>query len=245
MTAPTPSGRCSSRPSSCGTTGGCCASSRTPTGGRTRPRCSGTWSTPRSPGSHGRRGPSGGTCCVPLRASGCSRRWARPAAAARGDRAPSRGPPCRSRGHGRASPRGRRGDRPGDARSGRARAAPGDRPDGDDVDLLARGGRSHAPRGAARGPRDGGARRRRRGGRARPVARVRQQLRRLPRRAVGRGVAVYAGVLAGRRTCRVGPERWTLRGATLGAMSLTLGAFVAATSADAASFGCPGGPVSR
>ncbi|WP_175008746.1 hypothetical protein [Cellulosimicrobium sp. TH-20] len=53
------------------------------------------------------------------------------------------------------------------------------------------------------------------------------------------GVAVYAGVLAGRRTCRVGPERWTLRGATLGAMSLTLGAFVAATSADAASFGVP------
>ncbi|WP_400111425.1 hypothetical protein [Cellulosimicrobium funkei] len=53
------------------------------------------------------------------------------------------------------------------------------------------------------------------------------------------GVAVYAGVLAGRRTCRVGRERWMLRGATLGAMTLTLGAVVAATSADAASFGVP------
>ncbi|MGB2556721.1 hypothetical protein [Cellulosimicrobium cellulans] len=53
------------------------------------------------------------------------------------------------------------------------------------------------------------------------------------------GVAAYAGVLAGRRTCRVGRERWMLGGATLGAMTLTLGAVVAATAADAASFGVP------
>ncbi|KAJ8141985.1 hypothetical protein OY671_004858 [Metschnikowia pulcherrima] len=52
-------------------------------------------------------------------------------------------------------------------------------------------------------------------------------------------VSVYAGVLAARRACRVGPEPWTLRAATLGAMALALGGFAAATAADAASFGAP------
>ncbi|WP_144721080.1 hypothetical protein [Cellulosimicrobium sp. TH-20] len=52
-------------------------------------------------------------------------------------------------------------------------------------------------------------------------------------------VSVYAGVLAARRACRVGPEPWTLRAATLGAMALAVGGFAAATAADAASFGVP------
>ena len=52
-------------------------------------------------------------------------------------------------------------------------------------------------------------------------------------------VSVYAGVLAARRACRVGPEPWTVRAATLGAMALALGGFAAATAPDAARFGAP------
>ncbi|KZM77728.1 hypothetical protein [Cellulosimicrobium sp. I38E] len=53
------------------------------------------------------------------------------------------------------------------------------------------------------------------------------------------GLVAYAGVLAARRTCRVGAEPVALRAATVGAMALVLGAFVAATSADAAHLGTP------
>ncbi|WP_353707203.1 hypothetical protein ABRQ22_14305 [Cellulosimicrobium sp. ES-005] len=53
------------------------------------------------------------------------------------------------------------------------------------------------------------------------------------------GLVAYAGVLAAGRTCRVGAEPVALRAATVWAMALVLGAFVAATSADAAHLGMP------
>ncbi|KLN35745.1 hypothetical protein FB00_05510 [Cellulosimicrobium funkei] len=53
------------------------------------------------------------------------------------------------------------------------------------------------------------------------------------------GLVAYAGVLAARRTCRVGAEPVALRAATVGAMALVLGAFVAATYSDAAHLGTP------
>jgi hypothetical protein len=53
------------------------------------------------------------------------------------------------------------------------------------------------------------------------------------------GLLTYAGVLAARRTCQVGPESRVFRAATPGAMTLALGVFVAATVSDAAYFGAP------
>ncbi|MFD4990953.1 hypothetical protein ACFWH7_10545 [Cellulosimicrobium cellulans] len=53
------------------------------------------------------------------------------------------------------------------------------------------------------------------------------------------GLVAYAGVLAARRTCRVGAEPVALRAATVGAMALALGTFVVATISDAAYFGEP------
>lgn len=53
------------------------------------------------------------------------------------------------------------------------------------------------------------------------------------------GLVAYAGVLAARRTCRVGAEPIALRAATVGAMALVLGSFVAATYSDAAHLGTP------
>ncbi|MBN0038997.1 hypothetical protein JN535_02260 [Cellulosimicrobium cellulans] len=52
-------------------------------------------------------------------------------------------------------------------------------------------------------------------------------------------LVAYAGVLAARRTCRVGAESLALRAATVGAMALALGAFVAATYSDAARLETP------
>ena len=52
-------------------------------------------------------------------------------------------------------------------------------------------------------------------------------------------LVAYAGVLAARRTCRVGAESLAFRTATVGAMALALGAFVAATYPDAVRLGTP------
>ncbi len=53
------------------------------------------------------------------------------------------------------------------------------------------------------------------------------------------GIVACAGVLTARRTCHLGRESRRLRAATVWSMVLALGAYVAATSADAAHLGVP------